>query len=79
MSPANTLLATVTSAAAAVPVPVYAHIAASAVFYLLLVYIGKWLRNRTGVHLGWVYQIFALATAVYLPTVYPHYSPRLIH
>jgi small-conductance mechanosensitive channel/CRP-like cAMP-binding protein len=35
--------------------------------YCLMVLLGRWLKRKKGVRLGWLYHLFSLALAVYLP------------
>ncbi|MEO6846023.1 MAG: mechanosensitive ion channel family protein [Chthoniobacterales bacterium] len=56
------------------PIPLPVHFAISVLIFVVLLGIGRVLRRRTGVQLGAFFQVFALATAIFLPMLYPGYT-----
>jgi small-conductance mechanosensitive channel len=46
--------------------------------YLALVALGRWLRRRAGVRLGWPFQMLAIAVAFFLPLQYLAVSPWIV-
>jgi small-conductance mechanosensitive channel/CRP-like cAMP-binding protein len=44
---------------------------AAVAIYLVLVFVGRMLKRRYGVPLGWLYQIFAFAAALFIPVNFP--------
>ncbi|MEO6052993.1 MAG: mechanosensitive ion channel family protein [Chthoniobacterales bacterium] len=56
------------------PFPLTLHFAVSVLIFGIFLGIGRVLNSRTGVQLGFFFKVFGLASAVYLPMLYPHYT-----
>jgi small-conductance mechanosensitive channel/CRP-like cAMP-binding protein len=50
------------------------YMAAAVTIYLILLFIGRILKRRLGVPLGWFYQMFCFAMAMFVPSLLPQFT-----